>query len=436
MQSPDVVGEHEWSLCATEGSPCACNGEIKIGNKDMEAFSHAVPVPNELDQQPDVKCELSELQYIAVHDPVIIAPREDPSYRECQCRGGANMMHAEMFGFITEPTKESISGMVAGGVVILGVMGYGMYRIYKKAKEEKELAALTRKKDKQIKEKSTAEQDAVQSAQGAQNQEKIAEEAKGKQKDAEDELALTKIRAEAAAKEAQEKSEADIKSAKSQVKVADEAAKRETTSNQEKADTALQLIKQEEAAKVAQAKQAEEIAVNKVNMRGDAEIAAAKEEQRQTQARIDKSKSSAAELEQEQAGFVRKLKAEEEAMASLKATPLPTLDELDPEGKSFVAPDAQSMFKAQQDKETPAVEPVKEAAGGGEQQVQNKPVKGEEVAGGEQQVPVKDAGAQKQDPEGTKAPGMQYMAMSDENLAESNFEDDLEDGYSYEGVTF
>ena len=45
----------------------------------MEAFSHSVPVPNELDQQPDVKCELSELQYIAVHDPVLIAPREDPS---------------------------------------------------------------------------------------------------------------------------------------------------------------------------------------------------------------------------------------------------------------------------------------------------------------------------------------------------------------------
>jgi len=89
FESPSQVGKHQWSECGTEDEKCkSCTGEIKYGNADMQAWTKAVPVPNELDEVADVQCTLDELRDIALHDPVLINPREQPEYRECQCNNG------------------------------------------------------------------------------------------------------------------------------------------------------------------------------------------------------------------------------------------------------------------------------------------------------------------------------------------------------------
>jgi hypothetical protein len=137
FKSPREVGSHGWSYCANEGQgDCGCNGEIKFGNKDMEAWTHAVPVPNELDQVSDVRCSLEELRDIAIHDPVLIPPQEDPMYRECQCKmpfgHGASHYAGEGFVSSAEAVGEQSNTVmyvgVGAGVAILALIGYILHQ--------------------------------------------------------------------------------------------------------------------------------------------------------------------------------------------------------------------------------------------------------------------------------------------------------------------
>jgi len=145
FQSPSEVGPHGWSYCANEnGDKCGCNGEIKFGNKDMEAWTHAVPVPNELDQVADVPCSVEELRDIAIHDPVLIAPQEDPMYRECQCKlphgKQGQYAGAGAYGMVTHANGKTehspmvYYGAIGAGVIIIGLVGCVLYQ--KKKKDE------------------------------------------------------------------------------------------------------------------------------------------------------------------------------------------------------------------------------------------------------------------------------------------------------------
>lgn len=135
FESPSQVGKHQWSECGTENEKCqSCTGEIKFGNADLEAWTKAVPVPNELDEVADVKCTLDELQDIALHDPVLINPREQPEYRECQCNNGES---GPATGLETGGGGGSMMGVSIGvGVLVLALGGGAVVYLQKQKKGE------------------------------------------------------------------------------------------------------------------------------------------------------------------------------------------------------------------------------------------------------------------------------------------------------------
>jgi len=137
FESPSQVGKHQWSECGTENEKCqSCTGEIKFGNADLEAWTKAVPVPNELDEVADVKCTLDELQDIALHDPVLINPREQPEYRECQCNNGETGL--PKVGLETSGGGGSMVGVSVGvgAAVLLCGVGAVVYLQKKKKGEQ------------------------------------------------------------------------------------------------------------------------------------------------------------------------------------------------------------------------------------------------------------------------------------------------------------
>lgn len=88
---------HVYADCGAEEEMCECAGEIRFGEADQNVWTPSVPVPSLQNQGSVTQCDLPELRFISMKDPVgPYGEAEEPDKRQCQCAASTDMKKSDL----------------------------------------------------------------------------------------------------------------------------------------------------------------------------------------------------------------------------------------------------------------------------------------------------------------------------------------------------